>query len=141
MNGYAKIVDAYLTQRIMSASPEQQAALIMEAGQLHLSKAIQALVQNDLPFATQSFMRFSEVIMEANLRLNHEGGGELVQNLERYYGFWMKEVMHASYAKDQARLAAVAASMGEIRQAWEQLHEKKVKADPNLTFQLGDQVG
>ena len=141
MSGYARIVDSYHTQRIMSASPEQQAALIMEAGQMHLGKAIHALAQNDLPSATQSFLRFSEVIMEANLRLNHEEGGELVQNLERYYGFWMKEVMHASYAKDQARLAAVAASMGEIRQAWEQLHEKRAKANPNLTFQLGDQVG
>ena len=141
MNGYARIIDSYLTQRVLSASPEQQAALIMEAGQMHLGKAIQALAQSDLAAATHSFTRFSEVIMEANLRLNHEDGGELVQNLEKYYGWWMKEVMHASYAKDQARLAAVAASMGEIRQAWEQLHEKKVKAESNPTFQLGDQVG
>ena len=53
----------------------------------------------------------------------------------------MKEVMHASYATDLARLAAVAASMGAFRQAWEQLHEKKVKAESNATFQFGDQVG
>ncbi len=140
MNLYAKSANTYLTQRIFGATPEQQAALIMEAGQLHLGKAIHALTQDNLPAAITSFIRVSEVIMEATLRLNHESGGELAQNLQNLYEWWTKEIMVASKARDTARLAAVAHGMGEIRQAWEKLHETKAapKGEPGL--QLGNQV-
>ncbi len=141
MNAYARSADAYLTQRVMAASPEQLAALIMEAGQLHLGRAIQALDRNDTSAATSSFIRMTEVIKEANVQLNLEDGGELARNLQKLYGFWMKEIMLASRAKDTARLAAVAQGMGEIRQTWEQYHEKKVGTARIATFQLGDQVG
>jgi flagellar protein FliS len=141
MNAYAKSADAYLTQRIMGASPEQQAALIMEAGQLHLGRAIQALNRDDPSAATSSFIRVTEVIKEANLRLDLENGGELAQNLQKLYRWWMKEVMLASRAKDTNRLAMVARAMGDIRQTWEQYHEKKTGAARITTFQLGDQVG
>ena len=141
MNAYARSADAYLSQRVLGASPEQQAALIMEAGQLHLGKAIQALNRNDSSAATSSFIRVAEVIKEANLRLNLEDGGELAKNLEKLYDWWMKQIMLASRAKDTSRLAAVAQSMGEIRQTWEQLHEKKIGAARISTFQLGDRVG
>ena len=140
MNTYAKSADAYLAQRILGASPEQQAALIMEAGQLHLGKAIQSLTQNDLPAASHRFTRFSEVLMAANLRLDLEDGGELAQNLEKLYNFWNREIIIASHAKDMARLGAVVRGMGEIRQAWEEFHQKKTGAGGSSTFQLGDQV-
>lgn len=140
MNAYARTADTYLTQRILAASPEQQAALIMEAGQLHLGRAIQAMTRNDLASASSSFIRVSEAIVEANLRLNREDGGELVQNLEKLYNHWTLEIMEASAARDTRRLSAVAHAMGEIRQAWEQYHEKKNGAVQLATFQFGDRV-
>lgn len=140
MNAYAKSADTYLTQRILGASPEQQAALIMEAGQLHLGRAIRSLTDNNLPAAVNSFLRVSEVIMEATVRLDLENGGELAQNLKRLYDFWTAEIMIASRAKDTGRLAAVANGMGEIRTAWEQYHERKVGTGATTRFQLGDQT-
>ena len=125
----------------------------MEAGQLHLGKAIRSLNENNLPAAVNSFLRVSEVIMEATARLDLEGGSELAQNLKRLYDFWTAEIggflwtrynliMLASKARDTARLAAVAKGMGEIRTAWEQFHEKKAGAGAPATTrpQLGDQV-
>jgi flagellar protein FliS len=140
MNAYAKSADTYLTQRILGASLEQQAALIMEAGQLHLGKAIRALTEQNLPSAINSFLRVSEVIMEATVRLDLENGGELAQNLKRLYDFWTAEIMIASKARDTARLTAVAHGMGEIRSAWEQLHEKKTGAGAIPRVRLGDRV-
>jgi flagellar protein FliS len=141
MNAYAASADAYLQQRILNASPEQQAALIMEAGQLHLGRAIQALARNDFATATRSYIRVAEVIQEATIRLDLEGGGELAHNLAKLYEWWTRNIMVASREKNTVRLAAVASSMGEIRQAWEQHHQKKVGAARISTFQFGDQVG
>ena len=140
MNGYAKPADAYLNQRILSAGPELQAALIMEAGQMHLGKAIQALAQKDLATATRAFIRVSEVIMEATLRLNTDEGGELVTNLQRLYDHWSREILAASRSRDTIRLAAVAQGMGEIRQAWEQHHESKIATIKTPDFQIRDRV-
>ena len=136
MNAYARSADTYLTQRILNASPEQQAALIMEAGQLHLGRAIQAVTRNDVAAAANSFLR----VAEATVRLDLEAGGEAAQNLKKLYDFWTGEIMVASYAKDTARLTGVMQGMGEIRQAWEQLHEKKVGATAPPSLQLGDQI-
>ena len=142
MNAYAKSADTYLTQRILGASPEQQAALIMEAGQLHLGRAIRSLNENNVPAAVNSFLRVSEVIMEATVRLDLEGGSDLAHNIKRLYDFWTAEIMMASKARDTNRLAAVAQGMGEIRSAWEQFHEKKtgIGAEATPRFQLGDQM-
>ena len=141
MNAYARSADAYLSQRILGTSPEEQAALIMEAGQLHLGRAIQALNRSDLSAATRSYIRVSEVIQEATLRLDLEGGSELAHNLAKLYDWWMREVMDASRTKDTTRLAAVADGMGEIRQAWEQYYKKKLGTSGVPAFQLGSQVG
>jgi flagellar protein FliS len=140
VNVYARTADAYLTQRILGATPEQQAALIMEAGQLHLGRAIQALKQNNLPSATGSFIRVAEVIMEATTRLDLDEGGEVSLNLKRLYDWWTREILVSSKARDTTRLEAVMQGMGEIRQAWERLHEKNTANDRAIPASPGDRV-
>jgi len=113
----------------------------MESGVLHLGKAIHALNENNFSTATGRFIRVAEVIQEASIRLNLEDGGEAARSLEKLYRWWTAEIMEAARLKDTARLAGVARGMGEIRQAWEQLHLQKVKADHTGAFSFQDQVG
>lgn len=140
MNAYAKSADSYLIQRVLGASPEQQAALLMEAGQRFLGKALQAYERKDHSEVSRSLIRVTEIINECYCRLNHEDGGELVENLTKMYGWWSAEIMEASKTKEFARLKSVSAHMGEIRLAWEQLHEKNVKSISEIEFQLGTRV-
>jgi flagellar biosynthetic protein FliS len=127
MNANAEIADKYLVQRVLGASPEQQAALLMEAGQLFLGKAIGAMEQKE-PFQVARYLgQVGKIINEAVLRLNMKDGGELVQNLLKIYGWWTSELFEAGSTKDAARLRVMSHHMGQIRQAWEQLHDKKVK--------------
>ena len=86
MNNYAQSADQYLAQRVLGASPEQQAALLMEAGQLFLGKAIRAMEQKE-PFEVARYLgQVAKIINESIIRLNREDGGELVQNLLKVYG-------------------------------------------------------
>ena len=78
--------------------------------------------------------------MEATLRLNREDEGELVESLENLYGWWTKEIMEASYTKDLGRLEAVLSAIGEIRQAWEQLHDKQARSAGTSPAAFGDRV-
>ncbi|HEY3399495.1 MAG TPA: flagellar export chaperone FliS [Geothrix sp.] len=140
MNAYAQSADTYLVQRVMGASPEQQAALLMEAGQRYLGKAIKAIEQKDHLEVSRCFIRVTEIINESISRLNLEDGGELAQNLSRVYDWWTREIFEASSTKDTARLKVLSHHMGELRQAWEQLHEKQAKAFQGSEFKLGDRV-
>lgn len=141
MNAYTQSADAYLTQRVMGASPEQQAGLLMEAGQRHLGKAIKAMEQNQHSVVAQSLDRVAAVITEAAFRLDHEGGGELAKNLLKVYDWWTSQILEASKTREPSKLRVVSNHMGEIRQAWEQLHEKQVKsAQTSQIHSLGDRV-
>jgi flagellar secretion chaperone FliS len=140
MNAYADSADKYLAQRVLGASPEQQAALLMEAGQLFLGKAIRAMDQKE-PFEVARYLgQVAKIINESVLRLNMEDGGELVQNLLKVYSWWTSELFEAGSSKDTARLRVLSLHMGQIRQAWEQLHEKHVKASPASAYELRAQV-
>lgn len=140
MNAYTQSADTYLAQRVMGAGPEQQAALLMEAGQRFLGKAIKAMEQKQHVEAAHCLSRVTEIITESAFRLNHEEGGELVENLVKVYDWWTREIFEATSTRESARLAAISHHMGEIRQAWEQLHEKQVKASEPAEFQLGNRV-
>jgi flagellar secretion chaperone FliS len=140
MNPYPQSADTYLAQRVLGASPEQQAALLMEGGQLFLGRAIKAMEQNDHFGVARCLRQVTEIINEALFRLNHQDGGELVENLAKVYDWWTLEIFEASKAKDAARLAAVSRFMGEIRQAWEQVQEKQTKGAQAADFLVGNRV-
>lgn len=140
MKPYAPPTDAYLVQRVMSAGPEQQAALLMEAGQRFIGKAIKAMEESNHLEVGRCLSRVTEIINEATLRLNHEEGGELVDNLGKVYDWWIWEVFEASATKDTGRLKTLSHHMGEIRQAWEQLHVKLVGGASDAEFHLRDRV-
>jgi len=140
MKPYAQPTDAYLVQRVMSAGPEQQAALLMEAGQRFIGKAVKALEQKNYFEMGKCLSRVTEIINESTLRLNHEEGGELVENLGKIYDWWTWELFEASAEKSAARMEAVSHHMGEIRQAWEQLHIKLSAGNTDSEFQIRDRV-
>jgi flagellar protein FliS len=118
-------VDAYLEQRVLSATPEQQMALLMEAGQLFIGKAIKAIETKDYFNMAKHLGRVNEILLEAMVRLNLDAGGELVNNLYAIYDWWMREVMDASRLRDSEKLLMVSKFMGELRHSWEQVASKQ----------------
>lgn len=141
MNPYShQSADAYLAQRVLSANPVQQAALLMEAGQRFLGRAIKAIETGQSAEMRRCLLRVLEIVNEATLRLNVEQGGELVENLFKTYSAWTSVLFEASERKDKEMLATISAQMGEIRQGWEQLNEKLAKEGQASPFAAGDQT-
>lgn len=130
MQGYqgAKATDQYLVQRVQAASPEQLIAILLEGGQKYLNLVLAAMSANDIPTKARHANRVSDIILELNIRLNREEGGELVANLGRIYERWMDVLFEATRNNQPARLELVKAQMGELRGSWEECHQKKVAA-------------
>ena len=141
MTPYAKASDQYLTQRVIGASPEQLVALLLEGAQRFLAQAIQALGRKDYGAKGMALNRVSAIVEELAVRLDLEGGGELAENLVRLYDWWGREIVEASAHLDASRLERVSRQMGEMRQTWEQAHQKRVGGLGSAAFQAGDLVG
>jgi flagellar biosynthetic protein FliS len=112
----------------------------MEAGQLFLGKAIRAMEQKDYSLLARHLGQVAKIVNESVIRLNMEDGGELVQNLLKIYTWWNAELFEAGSTKDPARLRMLSHHMGQIRRAWEQFHDKKIKAGATSGIELRAQV-
>lgn len=99
--------------------PEHMVVLLLEGGQRFLVKLEESLT-SDEPGLKEHFSRkVLAIIEELHRRLNHEQGGELVDNLAKLYEWWRREILLAGAEGDAERLRRVHAQMGEVRQGWE----------------------
>jgi flagellar protein FliS len=137
---YSKPTDHYLTQRVLSASPEQLVAILLEGGQRYLGMAINAMERKDYRQQASSLSRVGEFILELGNRLNLEEGGELAANLDKLYAWWTTELFEASRDRDLGRLRGISQMMGELRTTWEELHTRNIRGAKTSEFLLGDRV-
>ena len=122
------------TQPEAPAIPEHMVVLLLEAGQRFVVK-LQEVVALDDPRPRAHFSKkILAILEELDRRLNHEQGGELVDNLTRMHAWWRKEVLQACEAGDLERLGRVHAQMGEIRYAWEQVLFRGTGMTGNASF-------
>lgn len=138
--GSGKAADQYLVQRVQGASPEQLVALLLEGGQRFLNLALQSMKARDLPNQARYVNRVADIIVGLKEMLNHEEGGELVENLIRIYDWWTDELFDGALKNQPERLQSIITHMSELRTTWEELHRRKagtVQA-PNPTTSLGD---
>jgi flagellar secretion chaperone FliS len=113
-------VNAYLLQKINSATPEELAAMLLEGAQRFLHQAAAAIRSGDLPGQARLVNRAS-LIMDELLSMLNADGGELVDRLHGIYVWWIKEIFEGSRKHQPEQLERVARQMGTIREGWEQL--------------------
>lgn len=99
--------------------PEHMVVLLLEGGQRFLVKLEEALASDEPGLKEHYSRKVLAIIEELHRRLNHEQGGELVDNLIKLYEWWRREVLLAGAQGDAERLRRVHAQMGEVRQGWE----------------------
>ena len=120
-----KPAQQYLTQRINGATPEQLVAMLLEGAQRFLNQAIVALRNRDIATKARLVNRVSAIIEELAVRLNHEEGGEVVDNLTRIYEWWLKELFEASQRNQPERLEFIGHQMADMKGTWDQLSRRQ----------------
>jgi flagellar biosynthetic protein FliS len=101
------------------AIPEHMVILLLEGAQRFLVKLEEAIATGEPRLRGHFTRKLLAIIEELHRRLNHEQGGELVENLICLYGWWRREVLLAAELGDVERLKRVHAQMADSRQAWE----------------------
>jgi len=114
--------------------PEHAVVLLLEAGERFLANAEEA-VKLQQPMVRDHFIRkVCAILQELHRRLNHEQGGDLVNNLVRVYDWWTREILDAAARNDEDQLRVIGAQMADIRRAWEHVLFQGVGLTENPEF-------
>ena len=109
-----------LSDQIHGAANQELVAMLLEGARKFTTQAAMAVLDRDQPGKERLVLRTSAIIEHLGIMLNHEEGGEVVDNLSRLYEWWLKEVLDASICDDADRLKRVASQMASMGEGWEQ---------------------
>ena len=137
---YGKAASNYLMQEIAGSSPEHIMFMLLEGAQRFLLQAVVAIKRRDITTRARMVNRVSSIVEELAVRLDHEGGGELVLNLTRVYDWWLKELFEASQKNEADRLEAVERQIAAMKTAWAELDQRQIAAH-RPTFSIQGMVG
>lgn len=118
---YYNAVDSYRKQQVLVFSAEKQAALLMEAGQVSISKAIKAIKEKNFNEMGSRLLRSIDIIDECIFRLDIESGEEAALNLLKIYDWWSRDIFEVAITHDIERLKTIYEYMGELKQTWESI--------------------
>jgi flagellar protein FliS len=61
------------------------------------------------------------VITELRANLDHDGGGEIAQNLDRLYDYYLRRLFAANFHKDESAVAEIEGLVRTLRDAWAEM--------------------
>lgn len=121
-----------LEGQLESASPHKLVLMLFEGAMLAIANAQHHMAAGNIAEKGQSISRCIEIIasgLQASLDL--EIGGELAVRLEALYEYMGRRLLHANLKNDQAALSEVAALLGDLKSAWEQIATDSAVLSPN----------
>ena len=110
--------DAYRTNAIETASPEQLTLMCYDGALRFMRRAATALDKGDLADASYATGRAQAIVNELNITLDMEAGGDIASNLRSIYLFVNRHLSEAIASKDGSKIRESMGLIGDLRGAW-----------------------
>ncbi|MGB4459117.1 MAG: flagellar export chaperone FliS, partial [Defluviitoga tunisiensis] len=117
---------------VKTASPTKLVELLYKNSIERLEKAVKAIEKNNLIEANHEIIRVEEIILELNVSLNIEKGGEVAKNLRLLYNYIYEQLIQANLKKDIDTLTEVKSLIKDLYETWREV----VKQDVQTARQL-----
>ncbi len=114
-------IAAYQQNAVETQSQGRIIVLLYEGAIRFLRQAQEALDQQDYVRKGELINRAIEIILELNVSLNLEAGGEIAQNLRSLYHFMMQHLTVANVKCDKQMIQDVVNILDELNQGWKQI--------------------
>jgi flagellar protein FliS len=122
--------DAYIENRILSASPLELACLLYEAAIQAVRSARHQLATGDIPGRSGSITRACEILVELAGSLNHEAASDLTSHLAELYVYMHGKLMEANFRQSDEPLAEVLGLLTTLAEGWEGAKKATAVTDP-----------
>lgn len=112
----SQMANAYKTQQIMTAPPEQLTLLLYNGALRFLNESILAMEQGDISKAHNANMRVQDIVREFVLTLDMSY--EISKNYAQLYEYTEYCLIQGNIKKDVAKLQQAKKVLEELREAW-----------------------
>ncbi len=119
---------------IETATPAKLVEMLYSGALDFLSQAKKAIEDKELALANEKIIRVEDIIMELNISLDMDKGGEISKNLRALYNYLYKQLLNANLHKDDKILEEVSGYIKELRETW----VEAMKKEGNLAEKLPD---
>lgn len=118
----------YQLGAVATASPARLVTMLYDAAIAATARAGQSLANSPGPealdLANTELTRAQDIVLELQLSLDHELGGEIAGTLATLYDFCLDRLVRANVAKDPLLLTAVESVLFQLRDAWTEAAEQ-----------------
>lgn len=126
-----KIIDTYHKVQAETASPAQRVIMVYAGIVKNLKLAINTFnetIPNKFEIIHNAVQLSEKLILELQLALDKENGGEIAKNLESLYTFWRHHLSDANIEKSPEKIKEVLTMVEELHKSWIAA-EKKIKTN------------
>jgi flagellar protein FliS len=116
--------DAYLTNRVLTASREELRLILIEGAMKFAHQARVGLEAGNHEKSYEGFSNCRAIIVELLTSINPEHDPDLTDKVRGVYMFIFSELVHASSERDIARLDKVIELLDFERETWVMLMDK-----------------
>ena len=123
------IANSYRKAQINTASPGQRVVMMYEGLVRELKKSRNHMLKIDSSVQSieechNSLDLCQKIILELQLALDMENGGEIAENLNNLYDFWILELSTANSTKDGGKISPVIQMAEELKDTWKEAAKK-----------------
>ncbi len=115
---------AYRKTQIETASPEALILMLYDGALRFISQAEIAFEDKNLEQTSNFLLRVQAIFSELMTSLDKDKGGEIAENLERLYVFFLEKLGEANIKKDPKPMLEIKPLIQNLRNTWEQAMQK-----------------
>jgi len=115
----------YAERTVDTATPAKLVEMLYSGAINFLVQGVKAIDDKQYDVANEKIMRVEDIIMELNVSLDMEKGGEISKNLRALYNYIYKQLLEANTKKDTAILEECKDYLADLRESWNEAMKKE----------------
>lgn len=108
----------YTEQMVLTASPAKLIELLLDKAINVLEEAKKLIDEKDYTGANEKIVRAQDIVMELNLALDVEKGGDIAKNLRALYNYMYRTLVEANIKKDKNMIDDVKVLLSDLLSTW-----------------------
>ncbi len=108
----------YTEQMVLTASPAKLIELLLDKAINVLEESKKLIDEKDYTGANEKIVRAQDIVMELNLALDTEKGGDIAKNLRALYNYMYRTLVEANIKKDKNMIDDVKVLLSDLLSTW-----------------------
>lgn len=108
----------YTEQMVLTASPAKLIELLLDKAINVLEEAKKLIDEKNYTGANDKIVRAQDIVMELNLALDVEKGGDIAKNLRSLYNYMYRTLVEANIKKDKNMIDDVKVLLSDLLSTW-----------------------